>query len=105
MQEIKTQKTITKIPPNSNVEKLIKENLEITREIHDYTRKTSRYILFSQILSIVKIIIIIGPIILAILYLPSLLSGAFSTYSDLLGGGTGQTVIEGNSFLNKLLEK
>jgi len=105
MSEIKTQKTITKMPPNSNIERLMKENLELTREIHEYTKKTRKYILFAQILSIVKIIIIVGPIILAILYLPPLLSGAFSTYSDLLGSGTGQTVIEGNSFLNKLLGK
>ena len=103
MPEIISKKSKSNIPPNSNIERLIKENLEFTKQIHEYTNKTRKYILFAQILSIVKIIIIVGPIILAILYLPPLLSGALDTYSELLGGGTGQTLMEGNSFLNQLL--
>jgi hypothetical protein len=102
MPQIKNQKTNTSDSSQINVEKLLKENLELTKEIHEYTKKTRRYIMFAQILGVVKVIIIVGPIILAILYLPPLISEALGTYSDLLGSGTGQTVLEGNSFLKQL---
>src|SRR3989344_522717 len=97
----------TVIPPTENdssrsVQELLAENLVLTREIYEHTKKTQRYILFGQIFTVVKIVLIVGPLILAIVYLPSLLREAMGTYSDLLGGGTGSTLIEGSSFVNQL---
>ncbi|MAG28747.1 hypothetical protein CL632_01175 [bacterium] len=82
----------------------MRENLTLTKEIMEHTRKTRRYILFAQILNVLKVVLIIGPIILAILYLPPLIEQLLGTYSELLGGGTGQTILEGNSFVNKLFD-
>jgi hypothetical protein len=86
-------------------EKLLKENLELTRKIFEHTRKTRRYILFAQILNVIKVILIVGPIILAILYLPPLIKQGLGVYTELLGGGTGQTLLEGSSFLENLFGK
>ena len=89
---------------NEIIERLIRENLTLTREIIEHTRKTRRYILYGHIFNIIKVVLIVGPIILAILYLPPLLQQVFGTYSELLGGGTGQTILEGNSFMNRLFQ-
>jgi O-antigen/teichoic acid export membrane protein len=86
----------------TTLESLIRENLALTREIAEHARKTRRYILFAQILNILKVVLIIGPIIFAIIYLPPLIQQWLGAYSDLLGGGTGQTVLQGNSFINQL---
>ena len=90
---------------NTSIEQLLKENLELTREIHEHTRKTRRYLLFAQILNVIKVILIVGPIILAILYLPPLIRQALGMYTELIGGGTGQTLLEGGSFVEKLFDR
>lgn len=90
--------------PNPSLEDLVRENLELTKEIFELTKKTRKYILFGQIMNVVKIVLIIGPIIIAIIYLPSIIKEFFGTYSELLGGGAGKTLIEGGGFVNQLLE-
>lgn len=89
----------------ASLESLIRENLELTREIIEHTRKTRRYILFGQVLNVIKVVLIAGPVILAIIYLPPLIQEWFGAYTELLGGGTGQTVLEGNSFINSFFNR
>lgn len=88
---------------DKNLENLLEENLRLTREIRELTEKTRRYILFSQIFNVVKLILIIGPIILALIYLPSLLREAAKGYGEILGNGTGDGLINSGSFLQKYL--
>ncbi|MBI4122688.1 MAG: hypothetical protein HY462_01690 [Parcubacteria group bacterium] len=88
--------------PEKSTNELLAENLALTREIYEHTKKTQRYILFGQIFTVVKIVLIVGPLIFAIIYLPPLLREAAGAYSELLGGGTGSTIIEGSSFVNQL---
>ncbi len=86
------------------LEDLVKENLYLSREIFEQTKKVRRYILVGQIFSVIKTILIIGPIIVAIIYLPPLIRELFGTYSALFGAGSGNTMIEGGSFVQKLFE-
>ncbi|OIO48599.1 MAG: hypothetical protein AUJ34_02830 [Parcubacteria group bacterium CG1_02_41_12] len=86
------------------MESIVKENLELTKQVLEYVKKTRRYILFGQILNVIKIVLIIGPIVLAIIYLPPILRQFLSTYSDLLDGGTGSTILQGGGFVDKLFE-
>jgi len=58
--------------------------------------------MFGQVISVVKIVLIVGPIIIAFLYLPPLIKSMLGTYSDLLGNGTGQAILEGNSLLDSI---
>lgn len=87
---------------NATLEDLVRENLMISREIFEQTKKVRRYILMGQILNAVKIVLIAGPIIIAIIYLPPLIRSMIGTYSDLLGSGTGNTMIEGGGFIQEL---
>ncbi|MDP3995104.1 MAG: hypothetical protein Q8P78_00630 [bacterium] len=89
----------------ASLEQLMRENLVLTREIIEHTRKTRRYILFSQVLNVIKVVLIAGPVILAIIYLPPLIQEWFGAYTELLGGGTGQTVLQGNSFINNFFNR
>ena len=88
--------------PDQEMLQLMRENAKLTREIYEISKKTNRYILFSQIFTVVKVILIVGPIVISIIYLPPLLKEAFGTYQELLGGGTGQTLLEGGNFVNDL---
>ena len=106
------QKTQTKEQPSrseycgsssDSLEQLLRKNLELTQAIYEHTRKTRKYIMFGQVINVIKIVIIVGPIILALVYLPPLIREAFGTYNDMLGAGTGQTIIEGNKFLKDVL--
>lgn len=87
-----------------NIESMLQENLELSREIYRLTQKSNRYILFAQIFTVVKIILIIGPIILAIIYLPPFFKEALGTYRDLYGNGTGDSIINSGELLNKYIK-
>lgn len=87
-----------------NLEKLVRENLKLTSEVLELTKKTKRYIVFGQVLNVLKIVLIIGPIVLAIIYLPPIIREFISTYSDLLGSGTGSTILQGSGFVDQLFE-
>jgi len=96
------------LAPN-RLEELLVENLALTREIHALTSKTRRYIYFAQVATVIKLVLIIGPLIAAALFLPPYLKQALAAYKELLGNGTGETAVEGNniikSFLGTDLEK
>lgn len=82
-------------PSGQSVEQLLEENLILTREIYRLTEKTRRYMLMGQILGAIKLVLILAPLIAAIVFLPPYLKQAFSTYSELLGAGSGQTLMPG----------
>lgn len=77
------------------LKKLIEENLELTKEIHKMTKKVNRYMLWAQIFGFLKLLIIVIPIILAIMYLPPLLQGIFEQYKSILGISNGGDLIQG----------
>ncbi|MCU0679056.1 MAG: hypothetical protein MUC28_01245 [Planctomycetes bacterium] len=68
----------------SDLKKLMEENLAVTKEILKLTKKVRSFLLWQQIFGVVKIVIILIPIILGILYLPPLLKDLFGTYQELL---------------------
>lgn len=60
--------------------KLLEENLAYSKEISESINKIKRYIVFGRIISIIYLILFIAPIILGIVFLPTFLQGAFSSY-------------------------
>lgn len=90
-------------PPASRLEELLEENLALTKEIYALTAKTKRYIYFAQVATVIKLVLIIGPLIAAALFLPPYLKQAYSAYKELLGNGTGETAVEGNSIIKSFL--
>lgn len=67
------------------IEQIVKQNLSLTREILESVEKTRKYIFWLRIFSIVKLVVIILPIVLAIIFLPPLLSQVFHQYTDVFG--------------------
>lgn len=77
------------------IERLVEENLLLTKEIHKMTKKISIFVRWSRVFSILKILLIVVPIILGILYLPPLLKDVFDQYKDLFGvGGDANSIIQ-----------
>jgi len=67
------------------IQQLLEENSKLLKEIHATTERTRRYILVGEILSVVKILIIVIPIVLGFIYLRPYVLNAFSSYQELLG--------------------
>lgn len=73
---------------DSEVKNILEENLRLTKEIHQMSRKISRYVAFQKVLSAIYILLIVVPIILSIIYLPPLIKNIVSPYQELLNGGS-----------------
>ncbi|MDD3711810.1 MAG: hypothetical protein PHP37_04385 [Patescibacteria group bacterium] len=63
---------------------LLKENLKVSREILDLSRYIKKYILWQKVIFWFKFVVILIPIILALIYLPPFLRGAFSSFQELI---------------------
>ncbi|MEA3398563.1 MAG: hypothetical protein U9R06_02335 [Patescibacteria group bacterium] len=69
---------------DEDIKKIIEENLKLTKEIHEMTKKIKSFVLWQQIFNVIKILIIIIPIVLGIIYLPPLLKEIVGNYQELL---------------------
>lgn len=63
---------------------LAKQNEELIGEVHLLTKKIKQYLLFTKVMTILKVIFIVVPIILAVIYLPPILKNFLSPYQKLL---------------------
>ncbi|MBU4257424.1 hypothetical protein KKC04_03350 [Patescibacteria group bacterium] len=70
---------------SSQIKKLLEKNLELTEEIFKMAKSIKSFVIHQRIFGILKLLIIVVPIILGIIYLPPLLSGITEQYKDLLG--------------------
>lgn len=83
---------------SEQMEKLVEENLRLTREIYKMTKKINSFVVWSRIFGFLKVLLIIAPIILGIMYLKPILNlfgNAFAPYKELLNMGS-----EGGSGIN-----
>ena len=67
------------------LEKLLQDNLKYSKVIYERIRKIEKAITWMKVFSILRIIIIVVPIVLAILYLPPLWKKTMQKYQGLLG--------------------
>lgn len=67
-----------------NIYKKIDKQTELLEIIAKQTRKTEKYILWGRVLSVLRLLIIIAPIILAILYLPSFIQNSLEKIREIL---------------------
>ena len=72
------------------IQKLLEENLALTKEVHQLTKRVNKYMVGAQIIGIIKLIIILAPIIWAIVYLPAFIKNALGNYQHLLNLDTSQ---------------
>ncbi|HKK53993.1 MAG TPA: hypothetical protein VJ926_00515 [Patescibacteria group bacterium] len=66
----------------ADLEKLLKQNLAVSQEILNISRYIKKYIFWSRIISVVKILIILVPIILGIMYLPPIIERAVDNINN-----------------------
>ncbi|MFA6534058.1 MAG: hypothetical protein WCT37_02685 [Patescibacteria group bacterium] len=72
---------------DDDLKKLLAENLRKTEEIYQITQKLKNYLFWGQIISVLRLLLIVVPVILAIIYLPPFISDLLKQYQGLLGRG------------------
>lgn len=70
---------------SEEIKKLLKKNLELTEEIHGMVKSVKRYIIWQRVFGVLKILIILIPITLGIIYLPPIVKKAYEQYKEVLG--------------------
>jgi hypothetical protein len=65
-----------------DLEKLLKKNLVISQEILDLSRYIRKYVFWKKITGIIRVIIILIPIILGIIYLPPIIEDGLKTINN-----------------------
>jgi hypothetical protein len=90
-------------PHKPTVEEMMAENLALTKEMHVMMRKVRRYMAVRAVMGVIYLILIVGPIILAAIYLPPLISPVIEQYQSLFGVTGGGGVPSGID-LNEILQ-
>lgn len=72
---------------DEEIKKLLEKNLELTEDIYKKTKYIKKYVIIQQVLGVLKVLIIVVPIALGIIYLPPLLKNVYSQYQGLLNAG------------------
>jgi len=84
---------------------LLQENLEISKELREMVKKINHWMAVQRILGVFKILIIIVPLALGIIYLPSLLKGVIGPYQELLNLGNGAGDIDTGDIIKQITEQ
>lgn len=82
------------IVSNEEIKKLLEENIALMKEVKEDTIYVKKYVVMSQILGFVKVIIVVVPIIWAAFYLPKMLGNVLAPYQELLGVSQGANLEE-----------
>ena len=67
------------------VKELLEKNLELSEKIYKNSKYIKKFVITSQILGFLKLLLIVVPIVLGVIYLPPLLKNVYSQYQELLG--------------------
>lgn len=90
---------------DDNLKNLVERNLALTEENHEAIQKIRKYIVMTQILGVIKFIVILAPIIFAIIYLPPILRDLIAPYQELMPDSLKQfNQIDMNNF-NSYIDK
>lgn len=69
---------------DEQIKELLKKNLAYTREIYEIQKKVKKYIFWGRIMSTISILLVLGPLILGVIYLPEILD---ATINKIIPGG------------------
>ncbi len=82
---------------DEDLRRMVEKNLKLTEDLHEKVKKINRFVVWSQIMGFIKIVLILGPIIIGIIFLPPLLKDVFKEYRQILEAGTGAAGVDLNS--------
>ena len=88
----------------SDLRKMLEKNLELTEQVLILTKRLDHFRKWQQALGVIKLLLIIVPLVLGIIYLPALLDKALAPYNELLNLGGENTESSGSvwDLLNSL---
>ena len=69
---------------HAKIKELLEQNLQLSKQIYQLAEKINRWIFWQQVWRVIKILIIVVPIILGIIYLPPILQKVFAPYQQVL---------------------
>lgn len=85
-----------------NTTEKLERQTELLEEILAQTEKTRRYLLWLKILGIIKVLIIVTPIVLGIIYLPPFIRKIIEDYKNVVPGlERMQEILESSRQINK----
>jgi len=84
-QNISVDQMINEDKHKAELEEMMRQNLELTQEIHAMTKKIKGYITFQKFMTFFYMFLIIAPLILSFMYLTPMLDKLLSNYSEMLG--------------------
>ena len=75
---------------DEEIKELLEKNLKLNEEILERLKKVHHFVMWQRVMGFVKILLIVVPIVLGIIYLPAILENALAPYKELLNmsGGT-----------------
>ncbi|MFA5954122.1 MAG: hypothetical protein WC817_01115 [Patescibacteria group bacterium] len=68
-----------------DIRKMLEENLQLSREMHTMMKKVRRSMAMRTVVSVIYLILIVAPLIIAFFYLPPLIKPYLQQYQELLG--------------------
>ncbi|MBI5254726.1 hypothetical protein HY932_03045 [Candidatus Falkowbacteria bacterium] len=71
---------------NEQLKNLMKQNLELLHDLEVDVRKIKNYLFWQRVGTVIKVLLILIPIALAIIYLPPIIKNALGQYYGLIGG-------------------
>lgn len=89
---------------SENLKELIEKNIKWTQVVYEQNKQIKRRLTLLALGSYLRILIIVVPIILALIYLPPILRPLFEKYNSLLGGMGSVKTGAGSASLNGLLD-
>lgn len=72
------------------IERLLKENLEMNNEIKSMVKHINTYVAWQKIFAWLKLLLIVVPIILGVIYLPPLFQNLYQQMISIISGGACQ---------------
>jgi len=67
------------------MKELLDKNISLSEDLLVLTKKINHYVVWERIFGVLKIFIFVIPLILSMIYLPTILKNAFAPYKELLG--------------------
>ena len=91
---------------DEEIKEVLKKNLELTQDTHRMVKKINKFIIWQQVIGVIKILLIIVPLVAGFIYLPGLLKNALEPYKELLEvGQEGQEIKLDKSSVLEMLKK
>ncbi|MDD4412322.1 MAG: hypothetical protein PHR00_01615 [Patescibacteria group bacterium] len=82
--ELKSKNKLVAKSQKVDTVSLIEQNIALTEEVYQLTKKVHNSIVFSRIVAIIQLVLFIAPLIMAFIYLPPMFKEFLGEYKSLV---------------------